>query len=80
MELRGQAHDHGMPKPEVARITLELEADADPIRGSVEHPDGDRKAFWGWLELMETLRGVAARDIEAKGIRSRQRTTAQEEP
>jgi hypothetical protein len=43
-----------------SRITLELEAGADPIRGVLEHPDGSRVPFWGWLELMDTLRRVAA--------------------
>ena len=42
------------------RITLELEAGADPIRGSIEHADGRRQPFWGWLELSEQLRRVAA--------------------
>ena len=42
------------------RITLELEAGADPIRGLIEHPDGSRQPFWGWLELIEELRRVAA--------------------
>jgi hypothetical protein len=41
-------------------ITLELDAGADPIRGSVEHADGSRRSFWGWLELMDELRAVAA--------------------
>lgn len=41
------------------RITLELDASADPIRGTIEHPDGTRLRFWGWLELMEELRRVA---------------------
>jgi hypothetical protein len=43
-----------------SRITLELEAGADPIRGLIEHPDGTREPFWGWLELMDELRRVAA--------------------
>ena len=44
------------------RITLELEAGGDPIRGSIEHADGSRKSFWGWLELSAELRRVAADD------------------
>ena len=42
------------------RITLELEVGADPIRGRIDHPDGTSLRFWGWLELMEDLRRVAA--------------------
>ena len=42
------------------RITLELEPGAEPIRGSIEHADGSRQPFWGWLELSAVLRRVAA--------------------
>jgi hypothetical protein len=42
------------------RITLQLESGADPIRGSLERANGSRRSFWGWLELMEELRVVAA--------------------
>ena len=41
------------------RITLELEAGAEPIRGTIDHGDGNRLPFWGWLELMEELRRAA---------------------
>jgi hypothetical protein len=43
-----------------SRITLELQTGADPIRGSVEHPNGNRQPFWGWLELIDQLGRVAA--------------------
>jgi hypothetical protein len=49
-----------MPTANNSRITLELEARADPIRGLIEHADGRRQPFWGWLELSEELRRVAA--------------------
>jgi hypothetical protein len=55
------------------RITLELEAGADPIRGCIEHPDGIRQPFWGWLELMEELRQIAAE-------RPQHHTNTEEEP
>jgi len=48
-----------MPTASTARITLELEPGADPIRGLIEHPDGSRQPFWGWLELIEQLRRAA---------------------
>jgi hypothetical protein len=41
------------------RITLELVAGGDPIQGSIEHVDGSRQPFWGWLELIETLQRLA---------------------
>jgi hypothetical protein len=49
-----------MATPRSSRITLEIESGADPIRGSIEHPDGTSEAFWGWLELLDELRRVAA--------------------
>src|SRR5207302_1139371 len=42
------------------RITLELEPGVDPIRGAIVQPDGSRQPFWGWLELSEELRRIAA--------------------
>jgi hypothetical protein len=57
-------HDHGMSISGNARITLELEAGADPIHGLIEHSDGSRQPFWGWLELSEELRRVAAAEPE----------------
>jgi hypothetical protein len=55
-----RSHDHGMSTANNPRITLELEAGADPIRGNIEHADGSRQPFWGWLELSEELHRVAA--------------------
>ena len=49
-----------MPTAKNSRITLELEAGADPIRGHLQHPDGSCQPFWGWLELIEDLRRAAA--------------------
>ena len=42
------------------RITVELEAGANPIRGSIEYANGRRQAFWGWLELIDELGRLAA--------------------
>jgi hypothetical protein len=47
-----------------ARITIELEPGADPIRGWIEHAGAGRQPFWGWLELSEELRRVAARHAD----------------
>ena len=53
-----------MPTASIARIMLELEAGSDPIRGLIEHADGRRRPFWGWLELSEALRRIAADEHE----------------
>jgi hypothetical protein len=49
------------------RVTVELELGADPIRGSIEQVDGQRQRFWGWLELIEALRRLAADASAAPG-------------
>jgi hypothetical protein len=51
-----------------SRFTVELERGADPIRGSIEHPDGYRQPFWGWLELIEALQRAAADQSESAHI------------
>jgi len=56
-------------RPSNARITLELEAGADPIRGSIGHADGSHVCFWGWLELIEELRRVAACEPDGRVTR-----------
>jgi hypothetical protein len=60
VKRRRSSHHQGMSSDGNPRITLELEAGADPIRGTIDHGDGSRLQFWGWLELMEELRRVAA--------------------
>jgi hypothetical protein len=74
-----RADDHGVTAATNLRITLELEPGADPIRGSLEHTDGSRRTFWGWLELMEELRGVTA-EPEAQTRQPPTPTTTKEEP
>jgi hypothetical protein len=49
-----------MSTAKTSQVTVELETGADPIRGSIEHPDGSSQPFWGWLELMDALRRAAA--------------------
>ena len=44
------------------RVILELDRDPEAIHGTVEHADGTRESFWGWLELMSAIdRGSGAR-------------------
>jgi hypothetical protein len=57
--IPARAHDHAMSSASNPRITLELEPGADPIRGSIEHGDGTRESFWGWLELIDELGRIA---------------------
>ena len=49
----------------VRRVQLELDADPGAIHGTLEHGDGTRERFWGWLELMAALeRAAGGRDDE----------------
>jgi hypothetical protein len=47
------------PGVQPRRVQLELEAAPDPIRGTLEHGDGTREHFHGWLELMAALERAA---------------------
>jgi hypothetical protein len=42
-------------------VNLELDADAETIRGTLQYSDGTRERFWGWLELMAALERAANR-------------------
>lgn len=47
------------------RLVLEVERDADPIRGSVAHPGGEARAYVGWLALigaLDRLRAASAQE------------------
>jgi hypothetical protein len=76
---RPEVNDQGMTAANNPRITLELETGADPIRGSIEHADGSRQPFWGWLELSAELRRVTAQP-EAQAERPQSNTTTKEQP
>jgi hypothetical protein len=63
------------------RLTLELVASGDPIHGSIEHADGRRQPFWGWLELIETRQRLANTDPGPDTRAQRARPpTKEEEP
>jgi hypothetical protein len=47
------------------RLKLELDADPSAIRGTLEHADGTREPFWGWLELMAALERATTSDADA---------------
>jgi hypothetical protein len=51
-----------MPASDQARhVNLEISSDPDPIQGTIQHHDGTRERFWGWLDLMAALdRGTSA--------------------
>jgi hypothetical protein len=65
VEPLARVQDHGMSTEKSSRFTVELETGADPIRGSIEHLDGSRQPFWGWLELIEALQRAAADQSES---------------
>lgn len=79
MSYPRKVNDQRMTAATNPRITLELESGADPIRGSIEHEDGSRQPFWGWLELSAELRRITA-EPEARAERPRPNTTTKEQP
>ena len=42
------------------RVVLDLEADAEPIRGSMTGTDLPSQPFYGWLELADLLEAARA--------------------
>ena len=79
MSYPHKLNDQSMTAANNPRITLELETGADPIRGSIEHADGRRQPFWGWLELSAELRRITA-EPEARTERPQPNTTTKEQP
>lgn len=41
-------------------VRLDLQPDTEQISGCIEHPDGTRRPFWSWLELMHELEAAVA--------------------
>ena len=50
-----RVHDRRMSIPPPLRITLELQAGAEPLRGSLHKPGGQPRPFWGWLQLIQAI-------------------------
>jgi hypothetical protein len=46
-------------------ITVELEPQSEPIRGTVREPDGHARTYVGWLALIAALDDI--RTAHAKG-------------
>jgi hypothetical protein len=55
---------------DVLRLVLEVERDADPIRGTVADPEGPARVYVGWLALMgalDELRGAPGTEAQHGG-------------
>ena len=48
------------------RVNLDLDANADAIHGTLEHGDGRRERFWGWLDLMAAVERVTSNRQEER--------------
>jgi hypothetical protein len=42
-----------------AELTMEVVVGSDPIRGTTRVAGGERREFWGWLELAEIVQNMA---------------------
>ena len=60
-------------------LRLDLQPDTEPISGCIEHPDGSRRPFWGWLELIAELEDAAAEDDGEHDLAGVSRATEGEE-
>jgi hypothetical protein len=49
------------------RVNLELQVEPGAIHGTLEHRDGTRERFWGWLELMSALERVTSETSPPNG-------------
>lgn len=54
------------------RVTIDVEAEREPINGRVAAVDGDGRQFTGWLELMSALQDI----LHAPGDRGAEFTGA----
>lgn len=44
---------------DIVELTMTLVVGSDPIQGSARVAGGDRREFWGWLELAEVVQQMA---------------------
>ena len=63
----GARHDGRMTS---TTLTVELECDSDPVRGTIVAPDGTRRVFTGWIELAAALEAARSRCDPDAAIRS----------
>jgi hypothetical protein len=49
---------------EIVELTMRLVVGSDPIQGSTRVAGGERREFWGWLELAEVVQQTADGDDE----------------
>ena len=47
---------------EIVELTMTLVVGSDPIQGSTRVAGGERREFWGWLELAEVVQKTADGD------------------
>ena len=44
---------------DIVELTMTLVVGSDPIQGSTRVAGGERREFWGWLELAEAVQKTA---------------------
>jgi hypothetical protein len=57
-----QGHREDLPvheKDSTVELTMEVVVGSDPIRGTTRVAGGERREFWGWLELAEIVQHMA---------------------
>jgi hypothetical protein len=57
-----------MPSGDVEiEFTMTLTVGSDPVRGTASLPGGERRGFWGWLELVEIVQEAIEHGGDASG-------------
>jgi hypothetical protein len=60
---------HAAPMSERRQLVIELDAGADPVRGSIGPADGAAEPFSGYVQLIAALEGYRALDGYGVGYR-----------
>jgi hypothetical protein len=50
-----------------AELTISVVVGSDPIRGSTRIAGGERRDFWGWLDLAEIVQQMADGERSVEG-------------
>jgi hypothetical protein len=48
-------------------ITVTVQVGCDPVRGTARLPGGERRGFWGWMELVTIVQEVIEVGQDAPG-------------
>jgi hypothetical protein len=68
-DAKAAIRGHAAPMSERRQLIIELDAGADPVRGSIGPSDGASEPFSGYVQLIAALEGYRALDGYGVGYR-----------